>query len=253
MASTVLRSAGAGTKYCHPPYAPATTINVHSRRLFRRSRSSLIHPGLAGPHPRSLALRRSKTRSARAGRRRSAASFYADRFAGWDVCRGWLVLEERQNGPSHSIDHQISILDIQPSGLDRPAHADAYRPRSNLRSALPHRVTSPRHGHRHDRRLRFDRHDEAALLERQQVRRSAASAFRENQKRVARSDRRRAGLNRSERRLFVSSIDRNEAAEPEGARQNRNPIDLVLVEDVHPWMQGVKEHWRGDGALVGGA
>ena len=45
-------------------------------------------------------------------------------------------------------------------------------------------------------------------------------------------------------------VDRDEATEPEGACQNRDLIDLVLIKDVHPRVQRVEEHRRVDVALM---
>ena len=65
----------------------------------------------------------------------------------------------------------------------------------------------------------------------------------------ARSDS-RAGLDRSHRRFLVAAVDRNEPAHPERARQHRNAIDLVLVEDVHSRVQRRVKDRRIDVALM---
>ena len=93
-------------------------------------------------------------------------------------------------------------------------------------------------------------HDEAAFLERQQIGGPAARAFRENQERVAGADRRRATLDRSHRRFLVAAIDRDEAAVSERARENRDRVDLGLVENVQHGMQRVEQHRRIDVALM---
>ena len=42
----------------------------------------------------------------------------------------------------------------------------------------------------------------------------------------------------------------DEAAHPERARQDRNRIDLRLVEDVHAWVQHIEQERRVDVALM---
>ena len=64
------------------------------------------------------------------------------------------------------------------------------------------------------------------------------------------ADRCGAGLDRPHRRFLVPPVDRDEAAQPERARQERNRVDLVLVEDVHPRVQRVEQHRRIDVALM---
>ena len=74
-----------------------------------------------------------------------------------------------------------------------------------------------------------------------------------DQERVAGPDRSRAGLERPHRRFLVAPVDRDEAAVPERARQQRDRVDLGLVEDVHPRVQRGEEDRRIDVALMVGA
>ena len=52
------------------------------------------------------------------------------------------------------------------------------------------------------------------------------------------------------RRFLVAPVDRHEAAHAKRARQDRNRVDLGLVEDVHARVQHVEQHRRIDVALV---
>ena len=58
------------------------------------------------------------------------------------------------------------------------------------------------------------------------------------------------GFDRAHRGFLVAAVDGNEAAEPERARQDRDPVDLVLVEDVHARVQRLEQDRRVDVALV---
>ena len=49
---------------------------------------------------------------------------------------------------------------------------------------------------------------------------------------------------------LLPPVDRNEPAHPERAREDRNLIDLVLVEDVHARVQRREEDRRIDVALM---
>ena len=59
-----------------------------------------------------------------------------------------------------------------------------------------------------------------------------------------------ARLDRAHRRFLVAAVDRDEPAMPERARQHRDRVDLLLVEDVHARMERVEEDRRIDVALV---
>ena len=92
-------------------------------------------------------------------------------------------------------------------------HADPHRP--DDARCPSHRLPAAADGHRHDGHLRLDRHEEAALLERQQLARAAARALREDQERVAGAQRCGALLERLERPAPVPAIDGHEAADVE--------------------------------------
>src|SRR5207244_1078826 len=96
----------------------------------------------------------------------------------------------------------------------------------------------------------LDRHDEAALLERQHLAGFAAGAFGKNQERVARLKRPGACIDRSHRRFFPAAVDWNEPAHPERAGENGDAIDLMFVKDVQPWMERGVEDRRIDVALM---
>ena len=78
---------------------------------------------------------------------------------------------------------------------------------------LPRRMASraARYRHRHDRRLRLERHQEAALLERQQFAGPAARAFGKDQERVAVADRRAPA---SSDRIAASLLRRSTGTKP---------------------------------------
>ena len=67
---------------------------------------------------------------------------------------------------------------------------------------------------------------------------------------MARADRLCTRLNRPHRRLLVAPVNGNETAQAERTCQNRNPVDLVLVEDVHARMECVEKDRGIDVALV---
>src|SRR5207244_9564789 len=77
--------------------------------------------------------------------------------------------EKRRNPLADDGDQIVPAAEGDAGGFDRRADADAHGRRTDDPAPLAHRIASALHGHRDDRRLRLDRHDEAALLERQQL------------------------------------------------------------------------------------
>ena len=84
-----------------------------------------------------------------------------------------------------------------------------------IEAALAHGVPRPVDGHRHDRRLAFQRHDEPALLERQEGAGPAARALGEDQERVAGAQRLGGALDRRQALLGIAALERHEASQIE--------------------------------------
>src|SRR5687768_17544099 len=112
----------------------------------------------------------------------------------------------------HHFDQLITIVKRVAGRLDRVAdlHVDHHRPYEP--AALLHRGAAAVDGDRDDRRLRLDRHDEAALLEWQELRGAAARAFRKNQEAVAIPDRLCGVFDRGHRCFLTLALDRHETA-----------------------------------------
>src|SRR5271167_1368513 len=132
--------------------------------------------------------------------------------------------EQRLDVAAYPGYERVAVLAAEARGLDRRTHPDAHRDGLDDPAPLPHCGASALDGDGDDGRLRQDGHDEATLLERQQILGPAARTFREDEKGIAAPDRSRAGLDRAHRGLLVSAIDGNESAHTERARQNRNAI-----------------------------
>ena len=75
------------------------------------------------------------------------------------------------------------------------------------------------------------RHDEAALLERQQRAGAAARSFGEDQERVAGRERGGSRVDRWQALLGVAALERNEAGQVPRLHQDRQLAQLGLVED----------------------
>ena len=92
------------------------------------------------------------------------------------------LLQEGLDVGSDPGNERIAVGHGQPGRGDGRANADAHHNRLHKRTAFPHRVTATVHGDWDNGDLCFDRHDESALLERQQLTRTASCPFRKNEK-----------------------------------------------------------------------
>src|SRR5215203_6822438 len=90
-----------------------------------------------------------------------------------------ISLQQRLHPPTDLGDEGVAIVHRQANRFHRFAYPDVHRHGTHDGASLAHRGASAGHGDGDDRRLRLDRHDEAALLERQQRFGAAPRALRE--------------------------------------------------------------------------
>src|SRR5205814_49284 len=122
--------------------------------------------------------------------------------------------------------------------------ADADRDRSDDLAAAPHGRAAALYGDWHDGRLRLDGHDEPAFLERQQLVGAAAGPFRKNQKGIAGADRRRSRFDRSQRRFLVATVHWEKTTISKRPHEDRNLVQLRLVQNVHHRVKRVvQDRW----------
>src|SRR5262245_8174525 len=81
-------------------------------------------------------------------------------------------------------DQVVSVVERQPGRRNGLTDSHADLDRADDGAAFPHRIASAPHGDRDDGGLRMDGHDEAALLEGQQLPGAASSPFRKNEERL---------------------------------------------------------------------
>src|SRR5580765_5804463 len=107
-------------------------------------------------------------------------------FGMWDFPYRSLV-QQRPNRAADALDQHVAVIERQSFCRNRLAdtHADVDRPDDG--AALPHGGAAALDGHRHDRRLRLDGHDETALLERKKIAGPAPRPLGKNQEGVARA------------------------------------------------------------------
>jgi len=132
----------------------------------------------------------------------------------------------------HFGDERVAIRQRQSCSLDRLPDPDADNRRPDNLAALLHRGISALHRDRQNWRLRPDRHNEAAFLERQQLGGFAARPLGKYQERVAAANRLRTRLNRTHRRFLVPPVHGDKPADPERTRQQRYGVQFRLVENV---------------------
>src|SRR4051812_3354464 len=140
--------------------------------------------------------------------------------------------EERGDGVSGADHQRVAILERQAGCRNWRAKAHADLDRTDDQASLPHRVTRAIDRDRHDRRLPLNRHDEAALLERQQLPGAAPRALGENQERVPLAQRAGRALDRRQALVAIAALERDEPGEIEGAHENRQLAQLRLVENA---------------------
>src|SRR5262245_5586533 len=117
-------------------------------------------------------------------------------------------------------------------------------------ASLAHRGAPAVDGDRYDRRPGLNGHYEAAFLERQQFVGPRPRALREDEKRIAASNRSHRLGNRRPSLLAILSLDRHEAASQEHATKERELEQLRLEQHVQPPVERDEQHGRIDVALM---
>src|SRR6185312_15980332 len=147
----------------------------------------------------------------------------------------------------------IAIVQGQRARLDWGSEPDGDPGRIDQRTALPHRVARALDGHGHHWRLGLQRHDKAALLERQQLAGPAAGSLGEDQKRVAVAQRLGRAIDRRQALLPIPALYRHEPREVERTHQDWQLAQLRLVKHAQPWKErpyGLEDQGRLDVARV---
>src|SRR5262245_58560646 len=114
----------------------------------------------------------------------SRVTTHSEQAGGKSLRPEWASVEESLHFAPDASDQVVFVVERQPgrgNGLTDP-HADLDR--ADDGAAFPHRIASAPHGDRDDGGLRMDGHDEAALLEGQQLPGAASSPFRKNEERL---------------------------------------------------------------------
>src|SRR5678816_71566 len=104
-------------------------------------------------------------------------------------------------------------------------------------------------GNGYERHLGLDGHDDAALLEGEQLAGLASRTLRKNQKGRAGTQRSDSARDRCHRPVTIAAFDRNESAYiKDGADERKSK--LGFVQDVQLWMESLEQDRRVDVAFV---
>jgi hypothetical protein len=122
--------------------------------------------------------------------------------------------------------------------------------RTDDRASLPHGSAPALHRYRDDGHLRLNGHDEASLLEREELAGAAACPFRKDQEGIARTQRFGAALDGGHGPLPIVSFDGDEAADVERGPHDRKLVQFGLVEDVQLRVKRLEQDRGIDIALV---
>ena len=144
--------------------------------------------------------------------------------------------DERLDPRAHLGDQRVAVVDsVRPAVSTGSPMRTRHRHGPHDRAALAHGRPPAGDRHRHDRRLRLDRHDEPALLEGQELVGAAARALGKDQERVAVADR------RGRRSIDGERLPRGARARPATKppvsiddAEDRQLAQLRLEEDVEP-------------------
>src|SRR3989304_9722495 len=126
----------------------------------------------------------------------------------------------------------VAIVERQAGGVDRLSDMHPDADRKDQRTPLPHRLARPVNRNRDDGGLGLDRHDEAPLLERQQLAGAAARAFRKDQERVAVLQPLDGSIDRGQALIAVPALERHEAHQIERAHEHRQLAELGFVQNA---------------------
>src|SRR6266576_3372658 len=119
--------------------------------------------GIAASARSAISVRHERTRMSVHGRA-GPASLRPDRT----------LIQQATNRAANALDEEVPVVERQARGGNRLSYSDAHTHRTDDGASLAHGGAAALYGDRDDGHLRLDRHDEAALLEWQQVAGAAA-------------------------------------------------------------------------------